>query len=253
MNFSNIKSILSGIGFFIYFTLILNGRCHGYVMPAEQLLDFMADNFSNYNTVIIVQSTLLTDQYNEKVFKEQIQLKSPDLFNLKVLDNIADRTELPHMAYRQLLIANSRPRLEQLLSMMGIDLKSVSFTRIEGIIAYRIGEKEDDSPKLLIEKERFLPILLIYRPNVDMPEDLVTVRFQDYRKEDQGWFPFEIIYSVGNEVREEYTIQTLQTNMPVSSSLLQTFRISSLPERALEEGPSNIEGERLQENIETFE
>jgi len=253
MNSSNTKLILSCIGFFIYFTLILNGRCHGYVMPAEQLLDFMADNFSNYNTVIIVQSTLLTDQYNEKVFKEQIQLKSPNLFNLKVLDNIADRTELPNMAYRQLLIANSRPRLEQLLSMMGIDLKSVSFTRIEGIIAYRIGEKEDDSPKLLIEKERFLPILLTYRPNVDMPEDLVTVRFQDYRKEDKGWFPFEIIYSVGNEVREEYTIQTLQTNMPVSSSLLQTFRISSLPERAPEEWPSNIEEERLQENIETFE
>jgi hypothetical protein len=226
INFSNMKSLLGRIWVVICLTLMLNGRSHGYVMPAEQMLDFMAKNFSNFKTVDIVQSTMEIGQDSEKVFMEQIRLKSPDLFELKSLDRMTGRTDIPYMAYRQLLMANSRARLEQILYMMGINLQAVSLTRIDGIIAYRIGEKGDDIPKLLIEKERFLPLLLIYRTTGDMSKEIVTVRFQDYRKEDKGWFPFQINYSVGNKIREEYNIQTLQTNIPISSSLLQTFEIT---------------------------
>jgi len=226
INFSNMKSLLGRIGFVIYLTLMLNGRCHGYVMPAEQMLDFMAKNFSNFKTVDIVQSTMQIGQDSEKVFMEQIRLKSPDLFELKSLDRMAGRTDIPYMAYRQLLIANSRARLEKILSVMGINLQAVSLTRIDGVIAYNIGEKGDGIPKLLIEKERSLPLLLVYRPAGDISGVLVTVRFQDYRKEDKGWFPFQINYSVSNKIREEYNIQTLQTNIPINSSLLQPFEIS---------------------------
>jgi hypothetical protein len=245
ITFSSMKSLLGRIGFIICLTLMVNGRCHGYVMPAEQMLDFMAGNFSNFKTVLIVQSTLQTGQDMEKVFMEQIQLKSPDLFEFKSLDRIAGRTDIPYMAYRQLLMANSRARIEQILSMMGINLQAVSLTRIDGVIAYRIGEKGDDIPKLLIEKERFLPLLLIYRTTGDMSEEVATVRFQDYRKEGKGWFPFNISYSVGNKIREEYSIQTLQINIPINSSLLQTFEITPSPGQTLEEEPLDIEGERL--------
>ncbi len=225
INFSSMKSLLGRIGFVICLTLMVNGRCHGYVIPAEQILDFMAGNFSNFKTVVIVQSTLQTGQDMEKVFMEQVQMKSPDLFELQSLDRIAERTGTPYMAYRQLLIANSRARLEQILSMMGINLQAVSLTRIDGVIAYMIGEKGDNIPKLLIEKERFLPLLLIYRTRGNMLEEVVTVRFQDYRKEGKGWFPFQISYSVDNKIREEYSIQTFETNVPINSPLLQPFEI----------------------------
>jgi len=240
----NMKSFLRGIRLIIYFILILNGRAYGYVMPAEQLLAFMADNFADIQTAIIVESTLRTERDNEKVFMEQVQLKSPNLFSLKVFDNTARGGRLPDMAYRQLLIANTSSRLQGLLSMMGINLQAVSFTRIDGTIAYRIGEKEDNSPRLLIEKERFLPLLLIYTPGGDMSGDTVTVRFNDYRREDAGWIPFQITYSVNDRIREEYTIQSLQTNLPLNQSLLQPFEmISCFPDQPMEEtlSGSNIQ------------
>jgi hypothetical protein len=225
-NFWHVKSFFGRIFFVICIALIVNGNCYGYIMPAEQLLDFMADNFSNFETMIIVQSTLQTGAESEKIFMEQIQLKSPDLFELKSLDRMAGRAGLPYMAYRQLLMANTRTRLEQLLSMMGINLEAVSLTRVDGVIAYQIGLKGDQIPKLLIEKERFLPLKLVYRMAGDTTEEVVTVRFQDYRKEGKGWFPFQISYSVDNRIREEYTIQDLQTNVSIYSSSLQTFEIT---------------------------
>lgn len=234
MNFWRIKSFFKKIFFVLFITLIVNGNCYGYIMPAEQLLDFMAENFSNFKTMIIVQSTLQTGPESEKIFMEQIQMKSPDLFELKSLDRIAGRSDLPYMAYRQLLMANNKTRLEQLLSMMGINLEAVSLTRVDGIIAYQIGIKGDQSPKLLIEKERFLPLQLVYRMAGDTSEKVVTVRFHDYRKEGKGWFPFQISYSVDNRIREEYSIQTLEINIPIYSSSLQTFEINPSQRQTLE-------------------
>jgi hypothetical protein len=60
----------------------------------------------------------------------------------------------------------------------------------------------------------------------DTSEEIVTVRFQDYRKEGKGWIPYQINYSVDNRIREEYSIQNLQINEQIDSSSLQTFEIT---------------------------
>ncbi|MBW2609556.1 MAG: hypothetical protein JRC68_04330 [Deltaproteobacteria bacterium] len=238
-------------------TLTMKEKCHGYIMPAEQLVDYMAANFSKFKTLVITQATQQIDQRyeeTEKVFKEQILMKSPDLFYSRVLDQNGDRATPPDITYRQLLVANKKQRLEQLLSMLGIDLQSVAFTRIDGIIAYRIGDKLPDSPKILIEKERFLPLLLVYRESGNPEGDTITVRFRGYRKLDKGFYPYEISYSVGDKIREIYTIQTLQANVPVNSSLLHPFEISSYPQdQASENVQSEIEEERLRRIIKTFQ
>ena len=48
-------------------------------------------------------------------------------------------------------------------SELGIDTQQVAYTRLEGTVAYRIGEKDPEKPKLLIEKARVLPLLIVYR------------------------------------------------------------------------------------------
>ena len=137
--FLKFKHLLICIGFILCVTFMVNNRCHGYIMPSEQLIEFMVNNFSKIKTLVIIQSTLRSDQGNEKVFREQIWMKYPNLLHSTVLDQNEERREPLDMTYRQLLIANSSSRPEHILSMIGLNLQNVAFTRIDGIVAYKIG------------------------------------------------------------------------------------------------------------------
>ncbi len=230
--------------------------CQGYVMPAEQLIAFMAKNFSKFRTLVIVQSTQQKDEKyegGEESFMERIWMKSPDLLRSQVTDHPMGRVKEPDMGYRQILMANSAQRLMQLLSGMGVNLHSVAFTRIEGIIAYRIGDKEPERPKILVEKDRFLPLFLVYRSSEQSVLETITVQFKDYRKMDEGWYPFQITYSDGKVLKEDYTIHTLQANVPIDPALFVMPMRESVSDQASEPGQVPPEEERLREVIKKFE
>lgn len=245
-----LKICVAGAMLFLLTSVTGERLCHGYVMPSEQLLGLMTGKFSFFKTLVIIQSTLQVTEAGEKVFKEQISMKSPGLFSVKALDRLGERTNIPDMSYRQFLISNSVWDLEHILSVMGIDIEKTSFTRFNGVIAYRIGEKEPGCPKLLIEKERFLPLLLEYRIPGDDSGNLISVQFKDYREEGKGWHPYEIIYSPNHLLTENYSIQTIQANTQVDIPDLQPFRInadSEMPEEDDQEeidpeGPEDIAG-----------
>ena len=201
-----------------------------YVMPAEQLLGFMADNFSGYKTTVLIHSVLRTTPESEKVFSEQVSLSSPDRYSTKLLDRLGGRSDSPDLTYLQLLMSNEPERIRHILSALGVDVKSVSYTRIDGKIAYRIGSGDPESPKLLIDKERFVPLLFTYKAPGPRKGQLISVRFQEYQKESKGWYPFEIIYSAGENLVERYRIQTIEFNVPVDSTALQQFSELEIPE-----------------------
>ncbi len=240
----NRKQKRAGIFILIIAILSLSYSSMAYIMPAEQLLGFVSDNFSVYKSVVLIQSVLRTTSDNEKIFKEQITLSSPDKYSTKLLDRLGGRNNPPDLTYLQLLMANQPARLEHILSAIGIDTKSVSYTRIDGAIAYRIGFKGPESPGLLIEKNRFVPLLLTYKAPGELNEKIITVRFQEYRKESKGWYPFEIIYSESDGLVERYTVQTFQINVPVDSTILQRFPELEIPE---EEMPADEESENEEE------
>lgn len=249
---SRIRALFFLPGLFFLFCPAAAERCSGYIMPAEQLLDFMARSFSGFQTLAVTQSTLRIQDDQERVFTEQVLTRSPDLFYLKTLDQRMERPDPPDMSYRQLLMANTGRRIEQLLAGMGIRLDTVSLTRLDGVISYRIGEKRPDGPGLLIEKERFLPLLLIYRPPNALPGDLLTVRFRDYREQDKGWFPFEITCATDGGIEEQYTALTVLSNHPVDSAGLRPFNPQPGAGRPGEES-LDVNDERLQKVIKAFE
>lgn len=231
-------------------------KCVGYIIPAEQLIAFMAKNFSKFRTLVIVQSTQQKDEKQEgegESFMERIWLKSPDLCRSQVLDHPMGRIAEPDLDYRQLLMANEAQRLVQLLSSMGVNLYSVAFTRIDDVIAYRIGDKEPERPKILVEKDRFLPLLLIYRPSGQSVLETITVRFKDYKKMDEGWYPFQITYSDGKGLEEDYTVHTLKANVPIDPAVFVMPKKGSLWDQASEPGQVPPEEERLREIIKKFE
>lgn len=233
-----------------------------YVMPAEQILDFMSDNFKGLRTVTLIQSTLQTFQGNERVFTEQVWLESPDRYSTKPLDRLGDRNTInPDLLYRQLFMANSRDKIERVLLPLGIDLTKTSFTRFEGAIAYVIGSIEPGSPRLIVEKKRFLPLLMVYRIPGQAENELISVKFEDYQKNDRNWYPFQITYKSGDSLVETYTVQTFQANIPIDSSILKTFpeyALPEVPEPESEPGTPDsenpdIDKERLKNVLKAFE
>jgi hypothetical protein len=254
------------IVFFVFVALafVVKQTCHGYIMPAEQLIAFMADNFSKFNSLLIIQSVsednqrideehLVYYEDAEDVFKEQLWIKSPNLFRSQLLGYDEDRGEIRDMAYRQLLIANSQEGLERLLSGMGINLHSVAFTRIDGVIAYRIGDKGLYSPKLVIEKERFLPLLLMYGLSEDYSEGPVSVWFKEYRKVGGGWYPFEITYSVEDRAKETFEIQHMEVNIPIDPSIFESSSGKTRLNEAQDTKKKSPEEKRLRKIIKAFE
>ena len=236
----NGTGLLIGILFF----LSTSYSSMAYVMPAEQLLGFLTDNFSGYRSVVLIHSVLRITSGSEKIFTEQVSLSSPNKYSTKLLDRLGGRDDSPDLTYRQLLMANKTERLEHVLSAVGIDIKTVSYTRMDGKIAFRIGAEDPESPKLYIEKERFIPLLLMYKAPGELNNNLISVRFQDYQKDAKGWYPFEIIYSEGSGLVETYTVQTFEFNVPVDNAALQQFPELEIPEEMIDDEEIKEEDEQ---------
>jgi hypothetical protein len=198
-------------------------------MSAEQIVDLMRANFSSFKTLEITQAVHLpdpTDQEADIVLEQKVILKSPDFFHAELIGPFAELTAAEvgwrgDMAFRPLLMANNRRRIISLLSHMGINLESIALTRFEGSIAYRVGEKGTEDPSLVIEKERFLPLVLSYMLPGDPEQKMVRVQFVDYRQVGKGWYPFEIVYAVEVEKIEHHMILNIQANVPINEVLLK--------------------------------
>jgi hypothetical protein len=191
---------------------------HAYVLPAEQIVQFMASNFSKTQTLIVDQYCQETNEEKGiSGFDEVLTMKSPDLFHSRIEDSDEKKGAERYYSYRQFFLANSPSRLLALLLEMGIDLQKVGYTRIDGVIAYRIGDTEDASPRVMVEKGRFLPLLVSYKAPGPR-ETVVKAKFLDYRKVEQAWYPFEILYSRADGITEKCTVRSLRVNRPVSPS-----------------------------------
>jgi hypothetical protein len=215
--------------------LIHPGDGLAYVMPAEQIVEFMVKNLSRFKTLVIKQQVIykVEDQEKETAVEEKVWLSRPDRFYSQILR----QPDMPEEAGtrpvsvslnvqgvpRRLLMSGEPKAALSLLSRLGVDLETVGLTRLDGVIAYRIGEK-GDYPKLLVDKERFLPLSLSFAPSAAVPgAELETVRFDDYRKVREGWYPFQISFWEGEEMVERDVIVDLQVDVPIEISRLRPF------------------------------
>ena len=219
-------------GILIAFLFLVMSPCHGlsYVLPSDQIVEFMAHRFAALKTLKITRVTTIKDFYGqtEKAFGEIIEVMSPDRFRadvagqpgtrlivqsgsktLRIINGtIVTGLERDHFQYHFLLVAQDPQRILKALQREDINTNTVSLTRFEGKIAYLIGDKEEGSPRLLVEKDRFLPLLLAL--------DNSSVRFSDYREiAKQTWYPYQIVYSSYGSIAEEYSVQDVTVNPPL--------------------------------------
>ena len=192
---------------------------HAYVLPTEQILQLMAANPAKTRTLIVHQHVEeITPDRGAWGFDEIVTMKSPDLIHSSIKESGETAGRRKDGFYLQFFLANSASRLMALLLEAGIDVQKVGYTRTEGVVAYRIGENQQSGPMLLVEKARFLPLLLSYKAP-DPGGTLARVRFLDYRRVEQAWYPFEIFQSTAAGYTEKCTVRFLKVNGAVSASL----------------------------------
>jgi len=205
-----------------------------YILPSSQIMEIMANKFAPIKTLTITQHTKIKDLHQEKetAFGEMVSLRSPYLYrseipgqpdkrliihnNSKTLRIVNERItydeENYDFIYRFFLLSYDPERLLAMLNEVGINTDKVSLTRFEGTIAYLIGEKNEGSARLLVDKELFLPLLLKYGD--------YRFRFSNYIEfMEHAWYPFQIVYSYKGEIIEEYTVMDIQANLPIDVSL----------------------------------
>jgi hypothetical protein len=238
-------------GILIALLFLVLSPCHSlsYVLPSDQIIEFMAHRFAALKTLRILRVTTFKDFYGqtEKAFGEIIEVMSPDRFRADVAGKpgarltvhngsktlrIINRTivsglERDHFQYHFLFVAQNPRRILKAFQRENINISTVSLTRFEGKIAYLIGDKEEGSPRLLVEKERFLPLLLAL--------DDFSVRFSDYREiGEETWYPYQIVYSSYGSVAEEYSVQDVTVNPPLD---VTQFSIPLIRARFSKSGP----------------
>jgi len=205
-----------------------------YILPSSQIIAIMTNKFAPIKTLTITQHTKIKDlrQEMETAFGEIVSLGSPYLYrsgipgqpgkrliihnNSKTLRIVNERItydeESYDFIYRFFLLSHDPERLLAMLNEVGINTDKVSLTRFEGTIAYLIGEKNEESARLLVDKELFLPLLLKYGD--------YRFRFSNYIEfMEHAWYPFQIVYSYKGEVIEEYTVMDIKANLPIDVSL----------------------------------
>lgn len=225
---------LCGVSLTIFFAWAFSGTGRAYVMPAEQLIGFLSSNFSKFKTVVLTQETRaasLSGLEGERSFEEKLWLKPPRFFRSETIAPRggeaagpsdlaaagAERAERD-VSYRRLLMVGGEKELSAFLREKGVRLDAVSLTRLGGRIAYCIGGRAPSDPKLLIEKETFLPILFAYRQRTRTGEEQVKVEFRDYREVDGGKYPYEIVSTYGEGRLERSVVLDLQINGPINLS-----------------------------------
>ncbi len=217
---------------YISFTIIFALPSAGlpYVLPPAQVIEFMSNKFAHIEALEIIQHTRVRDLIEEKetVFGEIVYLKAPYQYRSEMVGQPGKRLivhsgtrtlkiingavrfdgESQDLLYRFLLLAQRPKRLLEGLRLIGINVDTVSLMRLEGRIAYLIGEKEEGSPRLLVDKDRFVPLLLQYGD--------VRFRFADYRDvAERTWYPYKIVYALAGTTIEEYGVKEIRVNPPL--------------------------------------
>ena len=237
----------------MFLSLTIGEAC-AYVIPLDQILEKVRKRFAGVNTLIIEQATHVIqsrDPLQEKVFREKIWLKIPRYE--RTMEMAEPRLPNSDAAYRWLLMASPKGEISAFLSQLGIQIWDLGYDRCEGVVAYRVGGRDPEGPKLLVDKERFFPLLLSYMLPGDPEGRLVTVRFRDYRRNDAGWYPYEIEYALEGAPIEAYHVLNLTANAPMQASFFEREIEPSVvsPQLPVTEGKSEDQRlERIMRNLE---
>jgi hypothetical protein len=231
----------------LFASIIAPSIGHSYILPSTQIIEFMVKKYASVTTLQMTQLTkaLDLDSARETVFGETIFLMSPDRYRsevagqpgkrilvhnrsrtLKIIDGeVGYARENRGFLFHFLMLAQDPRHVLKDLEQLGVNLDMVSLARLEGRIAYLIGNKEEGSPRLLVDKDLFIPLLLQYGSITFFASD-----FEELKP--KLWYPRSLLHSyaganIEDYFQEEYRIKDIIVNPSIDASLFDIVAIRS--------------------------
>lgn len=215
---------LLGLGSFVP-----GGRVAAYVLPSQQLLQAMAPHFSKFTTLVITQTVERESVEGVRFFGETLTMKSPDFLHAASMEPEGNVSRIVDRSFRTLFLSSTPARIENFLRGAGVDTERVSYTRVEGTVAYLIGAGRSGGPIMAVEKARSLPLLFSYTALFAHGPESIRVIFRDYRQVEEGWYPFEILVVSAAGWKERYALQSIRVNVAVELSSTGSLPMGNAP------------------------
>ncbi len=255
-------SHLMSLAMLLVFLSALCSETRAYVMPPGQILGFMVKNFSSVSTLVVkqwVKASRSSGEEQGQLVEVKVSLKRPWFYHCERTvaeeegSNISDARACGWYnvaKFQCIFLQHSVTEMIGFLSRVGVQSSEVSLTHIGSEIAYLIGRRRIGESYLILSRKTFLPLLL-HIGVAGSPMGPFDLRFNDYRRVDEGFYPYRIICEADHTGAEEYVAQEAIANISIEPS---TFRpanrqVNSPAAQDLAPAPNN---ERVKEVIEIF-
>ncbi len=220
-------------------------RAGAYVLEGPHILTLTAKALGKITTLQASQKLLIYHQAPETaptVFDEIAIYVMPERFRSDIVSDRIQRTHLvfadssltvidgrmavgqdPFDLYQRLLRSRTRKRLMRTLNRLGVETAISSLGRLEERVVFVLGARYPDESvsQLAIDKETFLPVrLLLVEKRAEAPGRRLEMVYENWRKVQNGWFPFQVRFSVNGCPAREIRVTDLRNHPAIPSALM---------------------------------
>ncbi len=225
-----------------------------YVLPAEQILDFMIKHLGSVSTLQISQKTVIYDPSLEEGMQEfdaTLYYRYPDQFRYEAITpdgeeirvvgpdgavvvrkgQIVGQRESQFDHFKDPLLYRNAGLLHRKFSQREVDLDVVSLGRYRNKISYVIGAKYPDEslPQVWIEKNTFRPIRYILTPGNLNDSGSEEVEYADYTPLGKNkWYPARILFYKNGRLTRMYMLEDFKINPKLSNKLFDMAHLRTL-------------------------
>lgn len=237
--------------FAFIFAVLLPEYLNAYVLHGRHIISLMIKNFNKLDSLMISQNMTI---YPAEKDESPIQLNStlryrfPEYFRsdtkdanrekfyifskgdiLKVVDGkITEESENIFDFYKDIILYNTRHKLENRLSELGLNISVSSIGHLNGKIAFIIGAQYPDLsvPQLWVDKQNFIPCRLILTDNVFQEnETVLDIRYLDWTESGKVKYPMRTEFYQNSMLVRVITVESIKADPLFLKDIFNIHRI----------------------------
>jgi len=250
-----------------------------YVLPGPQILELMTAKSRPAKTLLVSQKLLVHEdsmQLAPVEFNETLKYAFPDSFRsdiasentqriyvassgsaVTVIDGkISPQPETLFDRYKDIILYHSRVRLNEQLTLLGVDVTITSVGRFEGRIAYVLGAQypDESNSQIWFDRQTFRPFRwLLVAGTGGGVTDVLDVRYADWQEVRGLWYPMQIAFYQNQRLVREIQVTHVKVNPSFSRKIFDIQHLRSIYQPMPEIVPEKKEAEGIPEIQKTIE